>query len=103
MLRRLGAAPHVSLLIGTRRSTLEGPDQPDTDDTSLDSLGVPLTDAILVKRDPDAAFDYVRGRITAANLPEVSTGGVVAAPSCRRRQPGVPVHPTRHLRIAAST
>ena len=80
VLRRLGAAPHVSLLIGTRRSTLEGPDQPDTDDTSLlDSLGVPLTDAILVKRDPDAAFDYVRGRITAANLPEVSTGGVVAA------------------------
>ena len=105
VLRRIGAAPKVSLLVGTRRSTLEGPDQPDTDDTSLlDALGVPLADAILVERDPNAAFDYMRGRILAAGLPDVSTEAVVAAArAVRSRRPGVLVHPAGHLRIAAST
>jgi WD40 repeat protein len=79
VLRRVGAAPHVSLLVGTRRSTLEGPDQPQTEDTGLlDSLGVPLADAVIVERDPNAAFDYVRGRILAADLPDVSSEAVIA-------------------------
>ncbi|HMR48717.1 MAG TPA: hypothetical protein PKE40_05105 [Arachnia sp.] len=66
-IRPIAKSPGVTLLVGTRRSTREGPDQPDTDDsTLLDALGdaTPVT----LKRDPDAALAYAWTRLRVAEI-----------------------------------
>ena len=69
LFRRLSALPGVRVLVGTRASTLEGPDQPDTDDENLlDALASPAgaVQLLEVRRDPQAIQTYVRRRLTAA-------------------------------------
>ncbi|MFF1868718.1 AAA family ATPase, partial [Kitasatospora herbaricolor] len=77
LLRPLAALPDVRLIIGTRRSTSEGPDQPATDDTDiLDTLrprpdaahgpGTGVLPDVEVSRDPDAIAGYLRAKLHAA-------------------------------------
>ena len=62
VLRTVAVVPGVRLVVGTRRSTNEGPDQPDPDDTDLlDALGE--TDPITLTRDPEAITRYVVRRL----------------------------------------
>lgn len=72
VLRRIAALPEGRVVIGTRRSTKEGPDQPDTQDEDLiDALGrASTTETIEVGRDPDAIATYIRRRLSAARIPE---------------------------------
>ena len=68
VLRRIAALPACRVVVGTRASTKEGPDQPDTpDEDLLDALGRdPTTATVTVTRDPDAIAEYVRRRLTTA-------------------------------------
>ncbi|MEK0097991.1 ATP-binding protein [Streptomyces sp. A475] len=65
LLRRLAALPGVRVVVGTRASTQEGPDQPETEDRDLlEALGMARLVAVL--RDPEALGEYVRLRLTHA-------------------------------------
>ncbi|WP_169796219.1 NACHT and WD repeat domain-containing protein [Granulicoccus phenolivorans] len=65
-LRRIGASPRVTLVVGTRRSTREGPDQPDPMDRNLlNTLGVTDEHTIRVERDPDLIVKYVKRRLNS--------------------------------------
>jgi hypothetical protein len=66
VLRPLSRIPGVRVVVGTRTSTSEGPDQPATDTDLLDALGVPADETLPVPRDPDAITRYVRRRLEAA-------------------------------------
>ncbi|MFF3403507.1 hypothetical protein ACFYW6_34050 [Streptomyces sp. NPDC002659] len=71
ILRRLAGLPHVRVVVGTRRSTSEGPDLPQPDDQNLlDALGAGTTaeaTVISVGRDREAVTRYVRRRLGAAS------------------------------------
>ena len=76
VLRTVAAVPGVRLVVGTRRSTAEGPDQPDPDNTDLlDALGA--TDPITLTRDPEAITRYVVQRL--ANHTDGATASQAAA------------------------
>ncbi|MEV0982114.1 AAA family ATPase, partial [Streptomyces sp. NPDC049915] len=73
ILRRLAQIPNTRVVVGTRRSTREGPDLPQPDDTDLlDALGASRTTtapphtAVNVERDPDAKERYIRRRLERA-------------------------------------
>ncbi|MFE2584012.1 hypothetical protein [Streptomyces sp. NPDC059378] len=77
LLRPLAALPTVRIIIGTRRSTREGPDQPAPTDTDiLDALQprptsdvaspVPDLQYVEVPRDPEALAGYLRAKLHAA-------------------------------------
>lgn len=72
LLRPLADIPHVKLLVGTRRSTHEGPDEPDTYDTDLlDALGHaarpnPQRRLLTVTQDPEAMRRYLLRRLRDA-------------------------------------
>lgn len=68
VLRRLAGLPGCRVLVGTRRSTKEGPDQPDTDDENLiNALGRGEGTRVLeVTRDSEAIGRYVHRRLEAA-------------------------------------
>ncbi|MFE2309952.1 AAA family ATPase, partial [Streptomyces sp. NPDC059411] len=77
LLRPLAALPTVRLIIGTRRSTREGPDHPATDDTNLLGTLRPRPNAphgpatggspdVEVSRDQDAIAGYLRAKLHAA-------------------------------------
>ncbi|MFE2558604.1 hypothetical protein ACFXGT_21780 [Streptomyces sp. NPDC059352] len=77
LLRPLAALPAVRVVIGTRRSTHEGPDQPASTDTDiLDALrprptrreAEPQADVerVEVKQDPKALAGYLRAKLDAA-------------------------------------
>lgn len=81
VIRRLAQLPAMSLLVGTRRSTKEGPDQPDTpDSTLLDALG-PAT-VITVERDPAAAYRYALARLKNAQSADVLPEDIEWASRC---------------------
>jgi WD40 repeat protein len=66
ILRRLAKLPRLRVIVGTRRSTREGPDFPRPDDEDLlDALGRADL-SIDVPRDGDAVTRYVRRRLTDA-------------------------------------
>jgi WD40 repeat protein len=68
VLRRLAEVPGCRVVVGTRRSTNEGPDLPEPDDTNLlDALGRIST--VTVDLDRTAVTNYVKHRLTAAPLP----------------------------------
>ena len=67
VLRRLAALPRVRVIVGTRASTKEGPDQPFTTDLNLlDALGYVNATNITVERDPAAISEYIRRRLSFA-------------------------------------
>ncbi|MEU2602814.1 ATP-binding protein [Streptomyces hirsutus] len=77
LLRPLAALPTVRLIVGTRRSTHEGPDQPAPDDTDLLDALRPRPSAsygpatggppdVEVSRDPEAIAEYLRAKLHAA-------------------------------------
>ena len=67
VLRRLGALPRVRVIVGTRASTKEGPDQPfTTDQDLLEALGHGNATSITVERDQDAIAEYVGRRLAFA-------------------------------------
>ena len=67
VLRRLAALPRIRIIVGTRASTKEGPDQPYTADRDiLDALGRANTSTMYVERDPAAIAVYVKRRLTAS-------------------------------------
>ncbi|MFZ0157777.1 MAG: ATP-binding protein [Kineosporiaceae bacterium] len=78
VLRRLAAVPGCRVIVGTRRSTNEGPDLPEPDDENLlDALGGRARfEVVTVEHDSDAVRSYVRRRLTAALKP--SGPGVVS-------------------------
>jgi WD40 repeat protein len=65
VLRRLAALPLVHLIVGTRASTREGPDLPDTiDEDLLNALGGRnAVDILEVERDRKAIGEYLRLRL----------------------------------------
>ncbi|MCA2226336.1 ATP-binding protein [Nonomuraea aurantiaca] len=68
LLRPLAAIPGVRIVVGTRRSTREGPDQPEPDDQNLlDALDADEVNGqtITISRDPQAVSRYVRRRLTS--------------------------------------
>ncbi|MCG5213110.1 hypothetical protein [Streptosporangium sp. KLBMP 9127] len=66
VLRRVAALPGVRVVAGTRSSTREGPDLPDTaDEDLLDALGR-TAELLRVERDPQAVGEYVRLRLATA-------------------------------------
>jgi WD40 repeat protein len=70
VLRRLAALPRTRIVVGTRASTKEGPDQPyTTDQDLLVALGRANTTTMYVERDPEAVASYVRRRLAAAPDP----------------------------------
>ncbi|MFD1046537.1 hypothetical protein ACFQ1S_13730, partial [Kibdelosporangium lantanae] len=67
VIRPLAQIAGVRIVIGTRRSTLEGPDHPQpTDDNLLHALGVPEDSTITVTTDGTAIGRYVHKRLTIA-------------------------------------
>ncbi|MFE2283312.1 hypothetical protein ACFXDJ_03955 [Streptomyces sp. NPDC059443] len=75
LLRPLAALPGVRIVVGTRRSTHEGPDHPAPTDTNLlhalrprPIAGVPRPglDVVEVDHDPEALAGYLRSKLTAA-------------------------------------
>ena len=68
VLRRVAALPHVRVVVGTRASTREGPDQPDpVDEDLLVAVGRTARTMVLrVGRDRHAIATYVTRRLTAA-------------------------------------
>ncbi|WP_171075371.1 AAA family ATPase [Nonomuraea basaltis] len=72
LLRPLAAIPGVRIMVGTRRSTHEGPDQPESENRNLlDALEAPGADEvntqmITIPRDPQAISRYVRRRLASA-------------------------------------
>lgn len=73
LLRRLGSQSEVRVLVGTRQSLNEGPDNPTPPDSGiLDALGAPPEQVIKLPLDPDAVFEYTRSRL-AAKLPDSLT------------------------------
>ncbi len=70
ILRSVAALPQVKVVVGTRASTHEGPDQPDpTDEDLLDALGqAENTRILIVERDPAAIATYIHRRLTAARV-----------------------------------
>ncbi|GJF34986.1 hypothetical protein KNE206_76860 [Kitasatospora sp. NE20-6] len=77
ILRPLAAIPAVRLIVGTRRSTREGPDHPTSADTDLldalhprtatpGSQAAPGPQYVKVSRDPEAIADYLRAKLHAA-------------------------------------
>jgi hypothetical protein len=69
--RRLVATDNVKLLLGTRRSLLEGPDQPDPDEQELlDALVVPDESVLVLDDEPDAIETYARDRLAETLTPE---------------------------------
>ena len=89
VLRGLAALPGCRVVIGTRKSIKEGPDQPDTEDEDLlDALGrAASTVTVEVDRAPAAIATYVRRRLgIALSLGEAAVDRVVALVGARPRQ-----------------
>lgn len=71
VLRPLARHPNVRLVVGTRRSLEEGPDQPAAPRPELlDALAVSEADALVLRREPAAMADYARRRL-AADAPDL--------------------------------
>ncbi|GGS55054.1 AAA family ATPase [Streptomyces violaceus] len=68
ILRRLAGIPRVRVMVGTRRSTREGPDLPMPEDQDLiDALGAGADTSVLtVGRDSEAMARYLRNRLHTA-------------------------------------
>jgi WD40 repeat protein/ABC-type hemin transport system ATPase subunit len=66
ILREVASASGVRLVVGTRASTLERPDQPTTDENILDALGRENTSVVRVLRDAASISAYVDRRLVAA-------------------------------------
>ncbi|RPF38069.1 hypothetical protein [Streptomyces sp. TLI_185] len=74
VLRPLARTPGARVVVGTRRSTREGPDLPAPDDEDLlDALGVtegfdhPCDKVLVVRRDREATTRYIRRRLQTAH------------------------------------
>lgn len=67
VLLRLASLPRARVIVGTRASTKEGPDQPfTTDQDLLDALGQGNATIMTIKRDPVAIASYVKRRLAFA-------------------------------------
>jgi WD40 repeat protein len=67
VLGRLAALPRTRVIVGTRASTREGPDQPfTTDQDLLDALGRGHATIMRIEREPTAIAAYVRRRLAFA-------------------------------------
>jgi len=76
VLRPLAAVPRVRVVVGTRRSTREGPDEPEpADHDLLEALGATDAATMAVERDPAAIASYVRRRLATV----ISRGMLSAA------------------------
>jgi WD40 repeat protein len=77
VLRGIAALPRARVVVGTRTSTREGPDEPTSPDESLlDALVTTGTTTLRVEREPVAIAEYVRRRLTAAGrIAGVAPGG----------------------------
>lgn len=74
LLRPLARHPNVRVVVGTRRSLEEGPDQPAAPHPELlDALAVSEDDALLLRREPEAMVTYARRRL-AADAPNLDSG-----------------------------
>jgi len=93
VLRRLAALPGTRIIVGTRASTKEGPDQPYTaDEDLLIALGRANTERMYVERAPVAIATYVKRRLEAGPetvghyLSDGVIGEVVALVGARERE-----------------
>ncbi|MEU6304037.1 hypothetical protein [Streptomyces chartreusis] len=82
VLRPLARTPGVRVVVGTRRSTLEGPDLPVPDNGDLlDALGVseagehPCDEVLVVRHDREATIRYIRRRLRTAHARGALTVG----------------------------
>lgn len=78
VLRRLGNTPGIRLLVGTRRSTREGPDRPHTSEADL-LEALAARNALVIQPDPDAVGTYVTRRLTDADLPAIQASSIKRA------------------------
>lgn len=75
LLRPLSELPNVRVLVGTRRSLLEGPDLPDPQSHELlDALGVTVEESLFLEREPAAMAEYARRRL--GGRPGLDAGAV---------------------------
>lgn len=80
LLQPLAELPNVRVLVGTRRSLLEGPDLPDPQSHELlDALGVTIDDTVFLEREPAAMAEYARRRLTGRAGVEPGTVDDLAA------------------------
>lgn len=88
VLRRIAGLRACRVVVGTRRSTNEGPDLPDpADENLLDSLGGRTRLALVsVERDPGAVGEYVRRRLSANGAPDSVVAKVADMIARRERQ-----------------
>jgi hypothetical protein len=88
VLRRIAGLPGHRVVVGTRRSTNEGPDLPKpVDENLLDSLGGQARFTLVpVERDPDAVAEYVRRRLDITGAPNAVVAEVAGAIAGRNRQ-----------------
>ncbi|MDI6102353.1 hypothetical protein QLQ12_27415 [Actinoplanes sp. NEAU-A12] len=85
ILPALAAVPGVRVIVGTRRSTLEGPDlPPPVSDDLLEALGRPTT--VEVPRDTEAVRRYVRRRVGSLTAATPEAADRIAAAIAARRQ-----------------
>lgn len=90
----LARLPNVRVVVGTRRSLLEGPDLPaPPTDELLSSLGVTLEETMNLQREPEAMAEYARKRL--ATLPPEVVEAVVS-------RVGVVDQPFLFVRLATS-
>ncbi|MGY1969656.1 hypothetical protein ACW9HH_36005 [Nocardia gipuzkoensis] len=74
-LRQLAAHPGIRVLVGTRRSIHETPDQPNAPDRAvLDTLDPDPADTVILDREPAAVASYVSARLAQSPLPEPRPG-----------------------------
>ena len=82
LLRRLAAIPNVRILVGTRQSLREDPDDPNPppDRVVLDTLTADPEQTLTLQRDPDAVRDYIRTRLASRkpDLPEARVAEIAA-------------------------
>jgi hypothetical protein len=74
LLRQLATAPGTRVLVGTRQSLHEDPDQPTPPDSDiLTILAADRANILKLQRDPDAVRTYVTKRLQRRGLPELGT------------------------------
>jgi len=88
VLRRIAGLNGCRVVVGTRRSTNEGPDLPEPDDENLlDSLGGRTRFRLVpVERDSDAVAEYVRRRLLARDVAADLVNEVAGLIAGRERQ-----------------
>ncbi|MGW5455949.1 NACHT and WD repeat domain-containing protein, partial [Nocardia sp. NPDC003979] len=72
----LANTPRVRIVVGTRGSTREAPDQSSSDSDILDTLQSARSTTVQISADATAVANYVRARLQSSRIPLIDPAGV---------------------------